>query len=336
VAFSPAGLVVAAAAGGHDPQGKPFGEVRLWDVKAGTPGPTLAGHAFVVTTVAFSPDGKTLASGSDDKTVRLCDVKSGQTRATLTGHTLGVSSVAFSPDGKTLASGSTVKQAPLAISGDIRLWDLSTGRESDVIKGLTGGVTSVVFSPDGQALAAASEDGKVRVWRLKAERHRAVLKGLSGELPALAFSPDGQTIYGRSASGEVRSWLTVGGKETPPLNAPDFMPAQTSLVSPDRTLRVHARGSDVIVLDLKPFEDESAERLALEPIWRTQWHKDQVERAEQASDWFAAAFHLNRLLGNNPDDADLKRRHKDALGKLNRVEGSQAPLRMDKLPAESP
>src|SRR5438309_1868007 len=82
---------------------------------------TLQGHKSMVFSVAYSPDGKTLASGSNDATIRLWDVATGKERATLQGHKDLVRSVAYSPDGKTLASGSN--------DATIRLWDVATGKE---------------------------------------------------------------------------------------------------------------------------------------------------------------------------------------------------------------
>ena len=107
----------------------------------------LTGHTEEVYSVAFSPDGKTLASGDADSTVRLWDVAAHQPiAAPLTGHTDAVDSVAFSPDGKTLASGS--------IDGTVRLWDVATGRQIGTLPtGHTGLVSSVAFSPDGKTLA---------------------------------------------------------------------------------------------------------------------------------------------------------------------------------------
>jgi WD40 repeat protein len=90
--------------------------VRLWDVASGKDIRTLTGHSEEVKCIVFSPDGKTLASGSGDYTVRLWDAASGKEILALTGHSGNVTSVTFSPDGKTLASGSDDKT--------IRLWDM--------------------------------------------------------------------------------------------------------------------------------------------------------------------------------------------------------------------
>src|SRR5207249_4526695 len=109
-----------------------------------------------VESVAFSPDGKRLASGSYDQTVKVWDAATGQETLTHKGHTGWVSSVAFSPDGKRLASAS--------VDGTVKVWEAARGRGTLTLKGHTGWVSSVCFSPDGQRLASASMDDTVRVW----------------------------------------------------------------------------------------------------------------------------------------------------------------------------
>src|SRR4051794_143553 len=104
---------------------------------------TLRGHTKPVRSVAFSPDGKTLASGSEDSTIKLWEVTTGKERAILKGHTSSVFAVVFSPDGKTLASGSSAQKG--TSDDTIKLWDVATGKERATLKGHRGNVWSVVY-----------------------------------------------------------------------------------------------------------------------------------------------------------------------------------------------
>jgi WD40 repeat protein len=106
--------------------------------------------------VAFSPDGRILATGSEDKTIRLWDVATGKVAGVLKGHTDAVTCLTFNPIGKILASGSKDKT--------IRLWDLPTGKTAAVLQGHTDGILSVAISPDGKMLASGSQDGTIKLW----------------------------------------------------------------------------------------------------------------------------------------------------------------------------
>ena len=118
---------------------------------------TLKGHYGGVNTIAFSPDGKVLASGAGDNTVRIWDLATGACQATLKGHCGGIDTIAFSPDGKVLASGSW--KDPI-----VRLWDPATGACQATLEGHSGGIHAVAFSPDGKVLASGSSDRTVRLW----------------------------------------------------------------------------------------------------------------------------------------------------------------------------
>ena len=168
----------------------------------------LRGHTNGVESVAFSPDGKTLASGSLDDTIRLWNVATGQlVGKPLIARSLGVNSVAFSPDGKTLASGGD--------DGTIRLWNPTTGRPvgSPLTAGQADLVKSVAFSPDGKLLASGGEDGTVRLWNVSTGRLVDSLRtGNALTVESVAFSPDGKTLASGGIDDMVRLWDVATGR----------------------------------------------------------------------------------------------------------------------------
>ena len=148
---------------------------------------TLRGHADWVSSVAFSPHGKHLASGSKDETIKLWDTASGRELFTLKGHTDEVHFVAFSPDGKRLASGSKDET--------IKLWDTATGRELLTLKGHSGTVHSVAFSPDGKRLVSWGQGDTIKLWDAATGSELLTRKGHSDwAFYVASLSPDGRRL----------------------------------------------------------------------------------------------------------------------------------------------
>ena len=170
------------------------------------------GHSDFVVSLTFSPDGRTLVSGSRDNTIKLWDVTTGQELRALKGHPGRVNSVALSPDGKTLLSGSAASFGATG-GGQLMLWDVATGRELRTLLKGSNEVNSVAFTPDGQVAASAGET--IKLWETNTGRE---LRSF-GEIPGhrvsdIAISSDGRTLASSSGTVEmIKFWDVNKGQE---------------------------------------------------------------------------------------------------------------------------
>jgi uncharacterized protein YjiK len=200
---------------------------------------TLTGHSDSVNSVAYSPDGQTLASGSVDSTIKLWNVKTGNLLQTLEGHSYSVNSVAYSPDGQTLASGS--------VDSTIKLWNVKTGNLLQTLEGHSSWVNSVTYSPDGQTLASGSEDNTIKLWNVKTGKLLQTLEGHSKSVYSVAYSPDGQTLASGSEDNTIKLWNVKTGKLLQTLEG-HSKSVYSVAYSPDGQTLASGSGDDTIKL----------------------------------------------------------------------------------------
>jgi len=196
VGFSPDGRKLAAVGGRG---------AKLWNAITGEELAILDGHTRPTESVTFSPDGKRIATASQDRTVKLWDAATGQELITLKGHSDTVHSVKFSPDAQRLVTCSADQTA--------KLWDAGTGQELTTLLGHTARVFAGAFSPDGRTVATGSYDNTAKLWDAATGRELATLSGHIKAVDSIAFSPDGRTLATGSADNSVKLWQVSTGME---------------------------------------------------------------------------------------------------------------------------
>jgi WD40 repeat protein len=180
----------------------------LWNAETGALIARLDGHEHWYSSIAFSPDGRRMATGSRDRTVRVWDAETGALIARLDGHELGISSVAFSPDGRRIASGS--------YDNMVRVWDAETGALITRLDGHTSAVQNVAFDHDGRRIVSVSRDRTERVWDAETGACLDVITGRSdggSVAPGIKLRPFRgvsrvvETVIESSVEGAEDAWF---------------------------------------------------------------------------------------------------------------------------------
>ena len=196
MAFSHDGRIVASCGKYKDP-------IRLWEVATGQ---EIATIDYQATALALSPDGRTLATGSDFG-IELWDVETRAQKAAMSTAegTWGINSVAFSPDGRTLVAGSWLDHS-------VQLWDVETATKTATLEGHKDKVNSVAFAPDGKTVASASDDHTVKLWDVATESIVTTFEGHESWVHSVDYSPDGTLLA--STSKSVKLWDVDTGQAT--------------------------------------------------------------------------------------------------------------------------
>ena len=202
-AYSPDGKTIASTSWDKPERmrGRSIPAVEVWDVATGEDKAILIGHPWRVNSIAYSPDGETIATGGwhRDNTVRLWDTQTGQNIFTSRIQTKWGTFVIFSPDGTTYAAGDV---------NTVYLWDGKTGKHKITLTGHTKQVACAAYSPDSKTIATGSYDATIRLWDATTGNHKTTLTSNKESVTSIGYSPDGNTIACGTGNGDVQLWDT--------------------------------------------------------------------------------------------------------------------------------
>ena len=203
-AYSPDGKTIASTSWDKPERmrGRSIPAVTVWDVATGEDKAILIRHTTRVNSIAYSPDGETIATGGGhrDNTVRLWDTQTGQNIFTSRIQTKWGTFVIFSPDGTTYAAA--------AADNTVHLWNGKTGNHKITLTGHTKQVACAAYSPDSSTIATGSYDGTIRLWDVTTGTHQTTLTSDEESVTSIGYSPDGNTIVCGTGNGDVQFWDT--------------------------------------------------------------------------------------------------------------------------------
>ena len=253
IAFSPDGRHIASGSfipNLFDKQ-KSLGSVKIWDAETGETVLTFEKQTGVLLSLAYSPDGKRIASSSinEDHSFVVWDARTGEVIQTLHGHASHVHRLRYSPDGRLIASAST--------DGSVKLWDAATFAEIRTIDAHPAPVVDVAFAPDGARFATAGEDGAVRVWDTATGAAVLTLRGHTGSAFGVAYSPDGRRIASAGFDKTVRLWDATTGKVKITLRGHNDMVWSVAFSPDGRELLSASFDSTARIWEAAPLEAQS-------------------------------------------------------------------------------
>jgi eukaryotic-like serine/threonine-protein kinase len=173
------------------------------------------GHTAGVTAVAWSPDGKYIASGGNDHTIRIWNAKTGADRLILHGLSGGVPAISWSPDSTLIASatsGPSVSGGPPASGNAVQVWNATTGKSVYIYQGHTNGITDIAWSPTDNRIASSSTDYTVQIWDATTGQHPLIYRTHSWYVWTLAWSPDGKRLASGEPDGTIQVWDAATGQ----------------------------------------------------------------------------------------------------------------------------
>ncbi|MDR3147660.1 MAG: hypothetical protein LBU00_04700 [Treponema sp.] len=275
------------------------------------------GHSNAINAVAYSPDGRRIATGSSDNIIKIWDAESGQELRTLTGHSSYVYALDYSPDGRRIVSGSgdnTVKiwnaetgqelrtltgyslavyaldyspDGRRIVSGSydktVKIWDAESGREIRTFSGHTGWVNSVSFSPDGRRIVSASNDKTIKVWDAETGQVIRTITGHSSWVNSISFSPDGRRIVSTSRDKTIKLWNAESGAELRTITADNSV--YSARFSPDGRRIVSGSGdSTAKVWDAETGRETLSLGPTTIPVYRLAFSPDSTRLAVSSLD----------------------------------------------------